>query len=275
MAAPKPGKGTYIRVLHDWEHKYTDGAQISVKTGEDLLLLKKTSDEWWSVARPGDKKAFHVPATYVEVVTKPANVELDKKKPIPPKPPVKPKTFLKPATEETVLQGLDAVLDTALDEGGLDESIPVPEGDSPRFEDEPKFKVTVFVGDDNNSTKSSSSSSDKLSDEPVDTKTKYVNVTGAAAAADSARTTNSLDRKKLAKPPPPPAAHKKSSSVTVVSTGDYNGEALLREKNSQTFDRQSAALASKYASVQPEEPQYANAASLGGSLPRDAKVCLF
>ena len=58
----------YVRVVYDYEYTANDGRAITIKQGDECLLLKKTNSEWWSVIKSGEKKPIYVPANYVEEI---------------------------------------------------------------------------------------------------------------------------------------------------------------------------------------------------------------
>ncbi|XP_076361133.1 rho GTPase-activating protein 12-like [Tachypleus tridentatus] len=58
-----------VQALYDFSYVTDDGRQISLKKGEEYLLLKKTNKDWWQVIRDGENKAFYIPASYVVVVS--------------------------------------------------------------------------------------------------------------------------------------------------------------------------------------------------------------
>ena len=69
--ATGPGRsGTRLQVLYDYDYTTDYGRHISIKEGEECLLLKKANDNWWFVVKVGEKKPLYVPATYVKVIYK-------------------------------------------------------------------------------------------------------------------------------------------------------------------------------------------------------------
>ncbi|XP_013782058.1 rho GTPase-activating protein 27-like [Limulus polyphemus] len=58
-----------VQALYDFSYVTDDGRQISLKKGEEYLLLKKANKDWWQVMRDGEKKAFYAPASYVVIVS--------------------------------------------------------------------------------------------------------------------------------------------------------------------------------------------------------------
>lgn len=62
------GSDHIVRVLYNFEYS-KDGRKVWMKEGEALSLLKKTNPDWWQVIRKNEKKAFFVPAAYVEEVS--------------------------------------------------------------------------------------------------------------------------------------------------------------------------------------------------------------
>jgi hypothetical protein len=64
-----PPEEEYVRVLFDYDHKPKEGRKgqpYSIKKGDMLHLIERTNVEWWKVKPEGSKKAFYVPANYVE-----------------------------------------------------------------------------------------------------------------------------------------------------------------------------------------------------------------
>lgn len=57
-----------VRVLYDFEYTTKYGRNIKISSGERLLLIKKTNDDWWQVIRSSEQRPFFVPATYVEEI---------------------------------------------------------------------------------------------------------------------------------------------------------------------------------------------------------------
>ncbi len=68
--------GTYVRVLYDYEYQDSDSKKVSIKEGEEWLLLKKVSDDWWHVCR--EKELIYVPANYVEQIPKTVSTQEEK-----------------------------------------------------------------------------------------------------------------------------------------------------------------------------------------------------
>ncbi|XP_073703486.1 rho GTPase-activating protein 12a isoform X2 [Garra rufa] len=64
--AVAPGQ-TYIEVEYDYEYKSKD-RMITIKQGENYLLVKKTNEDWWQVRKDEASKPFYVPAQYVREV---------------------------------------------------------------------------------------------------------------------------------------------------------------------------------------------------------------
>lgn len=58
----------YVEVLYDFEYTSEDGKELKIKAGEELLLLKKSNENWWQVIRSSDRKAFYAPSSYLSVV---------------------------------------------------------------------------------------------------------------------------------------------------------------------------------------------------------------
>lgn len=57
-----------VRVVYDFEYTTKYGRNIKINSGERLLLIKKTNDDWWQVIRSTDQRPFFVPASYVEEI---------------------------------------------------------------------------------------------------------------------------------------------------------------------------------------------------------------
>ena len=117
MATPRTN--TYLKVLYDYQYKDSDGQDIHISSGEECVLVKKATAEWWYVVKKGEKKPIYVPANYVEELHRTVirlaseDPQTRKKKSPPPKPPVKPR--IKKSVEAEVLKELDSVLEHAFD----------------------------------------------------------------------------------------------------------------------------------------------------------------
>lgn len=123
-------RGQSVRVLYDYDYTDSKGNKISIKTGDECTLLKKSTEEWWSVLRKSEKKPIYVPANYVEALPKkskdlpPKPAERPKKKGPPPPTATKPK-FQRPSIEDEALKMLDAALEgEVFDDLDLDAEIP-------------------------------------------------------------------------------------------------------------------------------------------------------
>lgn len=57
-----------VRVVYDFEYTTKYGRNIKINSGERLLLIKKTNNDWWQVIRSTDQRPFFVPASYVEEI---------------------------------------------------------------------------------------------------------------------------------------------------------------------------------------------------------------
>lgn len=57
----------HVRVLFDFEYTTKDGAEVKIKEGEKLYLIKKTNEDWWQVIR-NSGRPFYVPASYIEEI---------------------------------------------------------------------------------------------------------------------------------------------------------------------------------------------------------------
>ena len=60
----KARKGT-VTVLYTYAYNNRQD-RVSMKEGERLILMDKTSSDWWQVRRPGDSRAFYAPANYLQ-----------------------------------------------------------------------------------------------------------------------------------------------------------------------------------------------------------------
>ena len=58
-----------LRVLYDYTYTTADGVAVSFSAGEELILLRRTTDEWWFVGRHGNSGPVYVPANYVTEVS--------------------------------------------------------------------------------------------------------------------------------------------------------------------------------------------------------------
>ncbi|XP_054266488.1 rho GTPase-activating protein 12-like isoform X1 [Macrosteles quadrilineatus] len=68
-----------LRVLYDFEYTTKYGRKIKISSGERLLLIKKTNDDWWQVIRSSEERPFFVPASYVEEVESKQHVRANNK----------------------------------------------------------------------------------------------------------------------------------------------------------------------------------------------------
>lgn len=58
----------YVKVLYDFQYSSEDGNEIKIKAGEELLLLKKSNENWWQVIRSSDGNPFYAPSSYLTVI---------------------------------------------------------------------------------------------------------------------------------------------------------------------------------------------------------------
>lgn len=56
---------TKVKVLYYLNYKTSDNYYVSIREGEELILLEKTNDDWWKVKRKSDQP-FYVPSNYVK-----------------------------------------------------------------------------------------------------------------------------------------------------------------------------------------------------------------
>lgn len=45
--------GRVVEVEYDYTYKANDGREISIKEGEEYILIKKSNNDWWQVITPG------------------------------------------------------------------------------------------------------------------------------------------------------------------------------------------------------------------------------
>lgn len=147
MATPVSSKKN-VRVLYDYNYEEKDGRHVTIKSGDECILVKKTDDDWWLVLRCGDKKGIYVPANYLQeihmttVVVGGGATVPPKVKPKPAKPPPIPKKPKPPLVEDDVLKEFDNMLDHALDG---DSSEPQPDYDD---DDETQKKHDKNTGEE-------------------------------------------------------------------------------------------------------------------------------
>lgn len=147
MATPVSSKKN-VRVLYDYNYEEKDGRHVTIKSGDECILVKKTDDDWWLVLRCGEKKGIYVPANYLQeihmttVVVGGGATVPPKVKPKPAKPPPIPKKPKPPLVEDDVLKEFDNMLDHALD-GDLSE--PQPDYDD---DDETQKKCDKNTGEE-------------------------------------------------------------------------------------------------------------------------------
>lgn len=58
----------YVEVLYDFIYSAEDGNEVKIKAGEELLLLKKSNENWWQVIRNSDGNPFYAPSSYLSVI---------------------------------------------------------------------------------------------------------------------------------------------------------------------------------------------------------------
>ncbi|GFR13635.1 rho GTPase-activating protein 15 [Trichonephila clavata] len=58
----------YVQVLYDFQYHTEDGEEITMKAGEELLLLKKSNENWWQVIRDSDNHPFYAPSNYLSII---------------------------------------------------------------------------------------------------------------------------------------------------------------------------------------------------------------
>lgn len=58
----------YVEVLYDFKYFTDDGNEIKIKAGEELLLLRKSNENWWQVIRSSEENPFYAPSNYLTVI---------------------------------------------------------------------------------------------------------------------------------------------------------------------------------------------------------------
>lgn len=58
----------YVQVLYDYLYHTDDGNEIKMKAGEELLLVKKSNENWWQVIRNSDNQPFYAPSKYLSII---------------------------------------------------------------------------------------------------------------------------------------------------------------------------------------------------------------
>lgn len=58
----------YVEVLYDFKYYTEDGSEIKIKAGEELLLLRKSNENWWQVIRSSEENPFYAPSNYLTIV---------------------------------------------------------------------------------------------------------------------------------------------------------------------------------------------------------------
>ena len=108
-------------MLYNYDFDEKDGRHVSIKSGDECILIQKTNDEWWFVLRCGEKNGIFVPANHLQEIHK-TTIVVDgcatgppKVKPKPARPPPVPKKPKPPLIEDDVLKELDNMLEHALD----------------------------------------------------------------------------------------------------------------------------------------------------------------
>lgn len=192
--------GSIVRVLYDYDYTANDGGLISIKEGEEYLLLKKSNHEWWRVIREGDdsgtpRKPIFVPANYVEEIgrlerprlQKQASVDETSESGVPTSLPP-----LKPRINRTLLNNEV--------QNGLDEPIPVASDNNSDSEDcitdSPSSSTRHSTGslsrdEDSNSTGSIHLIRSSLHIEPHDSPI-YANLSTLTTSLTSSMVSNSV-----------------------------------------------------------------------------------
>lgn len=58
----------YVQVLYDFKYYTEEGNEVKIKAGEELLLLKKSNENWWQVIRNSGESPFYAPSNYLSVI---------------------------------------------------------------------------------------------------------------------------------------------------------------------------------------------------------------
>lgn len=58
----------YVEVLYDFKYYTEDGNEIKIKAGEELLLLRKSNENWWQVIRSSEENPFYAPSNYLTII---------------------------------------------------------------------------------------------------------------------------------------------------------------------------------------------------------------
>lgn len=58
----------YVEVLYDFKYYTEDGNEVKIKAGEELLLLRKSNENWWQVIRSSEENPFYAPSNYLTVI---------------------------------------------------------------------------------------------------------------------------------------------------------------------------------------------------------------
>lgn len=74
------GSDTYVQVLYDFHYVTDDGNEVSMKEGEELLVLKKANDDWWQVIRNSEKQPFYAPSNYLDIICQQQNNDNEQNK---------------------------------------------------------------------------------------------------------------------------------------------------------------------------------------------------
>ncbi|XP_071044338.1 rho GTPase-activating protein 12 isoform X1 [Parasteatoda tepidariorum] len=59
----------YVQVLYDFAYHTEEGNEVKMKAGEELLLLKKSNENWWQVIRNSDDQPFYAPSNYLSIIS--------------------------------------------------------------------------------------------------------------------------------------------------------------------------------------------------------------
>ena len=68
MAVDQESTFTRLRALYSYSYTDDDGRTVAMVEGDEYILLRKTSSDWWHVLKLNERLPFYVPANYVEVV---------------------------------------------------------------------------------------------------------------------------------------------------------------------------------------------------------------
>ena len=217
MATPLSPKKN-VRVLYDYGFEEKDGSRVSIKAGDECILVKKTDDDWWLVLRCGEKKGIYIPANYLQEIhvttivvgSNSSGTGPPKVKPKPGKPPPIPKKPKPPLVEDDVLKAFDNMLEHVLD------------GDSGDVLDEPQ--------PDNDETKEANKC-DNNADDADEDDGDYINV--APKLGVRAKTDANANRVKKREPTENyenvPFKSEKSSEAADEPDPDYENMVSVRD----------------------------------------------